>query len=141
MHEIYAGGPTPDLVGVGKIAGVDLLTRWVSTWNLLYLFKDKHFGYPELDYVPEKVIHITVTLLTVVIMIIMVIGGIWALYYLRVAQSHFYGVLVLLSGLIILFAFFAKLITTASRTELFIATAGYSAVLVVFVAVQAPSDH
>ena len=84
---------------------------------------------------------IIVTLLTVFIMIIMVIGGIWALYYLRIEQSQSYAVLVLLSGLIALFAFFVKLSTTASRTELFIATAGYSAVLVAFVAVQVPNDN
>ena len=52
MHEIYAGRsfpsswnekivgePSPDLVGVGRIAGVDPLTRWVSTWDLLFIFK------------------------------------------------------------------------------------------------------
>lgn len=39
MHTIYAQGPSPDLVGVGRIAGFDPLTRWVSTWRLLYLFK------------------------------------------------------------------------------------------------------
>ena len=39
MHNIYAQGPSPDLVGVGRIAGFDPLTRWVSTWRLLYLFK------------------------------------------------------------------------------------------------------
>lgn len=90
---------------------------------------------------PEKVIHITVTLLTVVLAVIMVIGGIWGLYYLRTEQSHFYGVLILLSWLIVLFAILMKLITTASRTELFGATAGYAAVLVVFVAFQAPNDQ
>ena len=52
MHGIYVresspsfvngrivGEPSPDLVGVGRIAGVDPLTRWVSTWSLLYIFK------------------------------------------------------------------------------------------------------
>ena len=71
----------------------------------------------------------------------MVIGGIWGLYYLRTAGSSFYPVLILLSGLIMLFAFLMKLVTTSSRTELFVATAGYAAVLVVFVAVQAPVDQ
>ena len=71
----------------------------------------------------------------------MVIGGIWGLYLLRIKESTFYAVLVLLSGLIILFAFLMKLVTTSSRTELFVATAGYAAVLVVFVAVQAPVDE
>jgi len=86
------------------------------------------------------VIHITVTLVMVVLAVIMVIGGIWGLYYLRTAQSHFWAVLIMLSGLIVLFAILMKLVTTASRTELFGATAGYAAVLVVFVAFQAPSD-
>ena len=39
MHTIYAEGPAPDLVSVGRIAGIDLLTQWVSTWRILYLFK------------------------------------------------------------------------------------------------------
>ena len=39
MHETYAGKSSPDLVGVGRIAGADPLTSWVSTWRLLYLFK------------------------------------------------------------------------------------------------------
>ena len=52
MHEIYVrksspssddgrivGEPSPDLVGVGRIAGVDLLTRWVSNRDILYIFK------------------------------------------------------------------------------------------------------
>ena len=71
----------------------------------------------------------------------MVIGGIYGLYYLRTKQDHFAGVLGLLSGLIILFACLMGVATTASRTELFGATAGYAAVLVVFVAVQAPNKQ
>jgi len=94
-----------------------------------------------MDYVPEAVIHVTATLLTVVFAVIMVIGGIWGLYYLRAEQSHFWGVLLLLSLLIVLFAILMKLMTTASRTELFGATAGYAAVLVLFVAFQAPNDQ
>ena len=39
MDTIYAEGPAPDLVAVGRIAGFDLLTQWVSTWRVLYLFK------------------------------------------------------------------------------------------------------
>ena len=51
MHGIYVrespsfvngriiGELSPDLVSVGRIAGVDPLTRWVSTWGLLYIFK------------------------------------------------------------------------------------------------------
>ena len=70
----------------------------------------------------------------------MVIGGIWGLYLLRTENSTSYPVLVLLSGLIILFAFLMKIVTT-SRTEFLVATAGYTAVLVVFAAFQAPVDQ
>jgi uncharacterized membrane protein len=92
-----------------------------------------------MNYVPEKVIDNTVTLLTVIFAVIMVIGGIWGLYELRTAQHNFRFVLLLLSLLIVLFAVLMRLATTATRTELFGATAGYGAVLVVFVAFQAPS--
>jgi hypothetical protein len=76
----------------------------------------------------------------VVFVVIMAIGGIWGLYYIRTKQSHFWAVLLLLSLLIMLFAILMKLMTTSSRTGLFGATAGYAAVLVVFVAFQAPND-
>jgi hypothetical protein len=80
--------------------------------------------------VPESVIHTTVTLLIIPIAVIMVIGGIWGLYYLRIEQNTFAADLGLLSGLIVLFGALMKIVTTASRTELFGATAGYAAVLV-----------
>lgn len=89
---------------------------------------------------PESVIHTTVTLVTILIAVIMVIGGIWGLYYLRIEQNSFAADLGLLSGLIVLFGTLMKIVT-ASRTELFGATAGYAAVLVVFVAFQAPNDQ
>ena len=57
-----------------------------------------------MNYVPEKVIDNTVTLLTVIFAVIMVIGGIWGLYELRTAQNNFRFVLLLLSLLIVLFA-------------------------------------
>jgi hypothetical protein len=49
MHTIYAQEETSeetssqeqtdDLVGIGRIGGIDLLTRWVSTWKCLFIFK------------------------------------------------------------------------------------------------------
>ncbi len=89
---------------------------------------------------PETVIRNTVTLVMIILAVIMVIGGIWGLYYLRTGQIHFYAVLIMLSGLIVLFAILMELVTTASRTEVFGATAGYAAVLVVFVAFQVPGS-
>lgn len=89
--------------------------------------------------VPEKVVDNVVTVLVVGLAVVMVIGGIWSLYEVRTAQHNFRYVLFLLSGLIILFALLMRLSTTATRTEIFGTTAGYGAVLVVFVAFQAPS--
>ena len=90
---------------------------------------------------PEKIVRNTVTGLVVILAGAMVIGGIWGLYELRAAH-RFEFVLFLLSVLIVVFAIFMKSATTASRPELFGATAAYAAVLVVFVAVQAPGiDH
>ena len=73
--------------------------------------------------------------------VIMVLGGIWGLYYLRTEQGNFFAVLILVSLLIALFAILMKLATTASRVEMFSATAVYAAALVVFVAVQAPDNQ
>ena len=69
--------------------------------------------------------------------VIMVLGGIWGLYYFRTEQGNLSAVLILVSLLIVLFAILMKLVTTSSRVEMFSATAGYAAALVVFVAVQA----
>jgi uncharacterized membrane protein (UPF0136 family) len=79
-----------------------------------------------------------VTILTIILGVVLVIGGIWGLYYLRTEQDSFPADLGLLSGLIVMFGLSIKLMTMASRTELFIATAGYTAVMIVFVAFQAP---
>ncbi|EFZ04125.1 hypothetical protein X797_005909 [Metarhizium robertsii] len=130
--------PASDLVAVGRIAGADLLTKWVATWNWLFVFKDKNFPYQEIERVPEHVIDNVVTILVVILAVVLVIGGIWGLYYLRIKQGSFAADLGLLSGLIVLFAVAVKFMTMASRTDLFLATAAYTTVMVVFVSFQAP---
>jgi len=78
--------------------------------------------------------------MTIWIAVVMVIGGIWLLYYLRVEQNNLAAELGVLSELIVLFGALMKVVTTASRTELFGAMAGYAAVLVIFIGFQAPNS-
>lgn len=85
----------------------------------------------EIDYVPEKTIHKWVTFIGLVAAIAFLIAAIWVLWV--IPERLFVVKLGVLTAFVILFGIWVNYATTATRSEVFAATAAYAAVLVVYV--------
>ena len=85
----------------------------------------------EIDYVPEKTIHKWVTFIGLVAAIAFLIAAIWVIWV--IPQRLFVVKLGVLTAFVILFGIWVNYATTATRSEVFAATAAYAAVLVVYV--------
>ena len=85
----------------------------------------------EIIYVPEKRIHKTVILIELLAALDFLIAAIWALWGVR---NKFYVVkLGVLTAFVAAFGMWISLATSATKSEIFAATAAYAAVLVVYV--------
>ena len=83
----------------------------------------------EISFVPEKKIHKGVTLIGLVAAIAFLIAAIWTIW----AIHPFVVKLGVLTAYVVLFGVWINYATTATRSEVFGATAAYAAVLVVYV--------
>lgn len=85
----------------------------------------------EIIYSPEKTIHKLVTFIGLVAAIAFLIAAIWLIWV--VPTELFVVKLGVLTAFVVLFGVWVNYATTASRSEVFAATAAYAAVLVVYV--------
>ena len=95
--------------------------------------QDRKFDYPEIDYTPESYVDKWVTFSILCFAAILLVGAIWTLWIVQIKQPYPSGQLAVLTVFIMLFGFVLGFATTASRDQIFGATAAYTAVLVVFV--------
>lgn len=85
----------------------------------------------EIIYVPEKRIHKTVILIELLAAVAFLVAAIWTLW---AVPTRLYVVkLGVLTAFVILFGMWISLATSATKSEIFAATAAYAAVLVVYV--------
>jgi uncharacterized membrane protein len=97
------------------------------------IIQDSNFEYPEVNYIPEKFLNRIVTFYVLVIAAVLLVGAIWFLWLVQIKQPYQSAQLGLLTFFIVAFGFALNFMTTATRDQVFGATAAYAAVLVVFV--------
>ncbi|CAF9908903.1 hypothetical protein IMSHALPRED_007533 [Imshaugia aleurites] len=139
MHNVFGAGKgtkkdsemiSNDLVSLHSPADDDLLSKKIADSSWIYrLFKDKSMSDKEISFVPEKKIHKGVTLIGLVAAIAFLIAAIWTIW----AIHPFVVKLGVLTAYVVLFGVWVNYATTATRSEVFGATAAYAAVLVVYV--------
>ncbi|KAF2205377.1 hypothetical protein GQ43DRAFT_385983 [Delitschia confertaspora ATCC 74209] len=84
---------------------------------------------------PEKFVFWTVSIISVVLAAVLLVGAIVSLYFVKSHQAQ----LGLVACYTVLFAASVGLLTTAKRAEVFASTAAYAAVLVVFISGGIPT--
>ncbi|OCL03677.1 hypothetical protein AOQ84DRAFT_433802 [Glonium stellatum] len=117
-----------DLAALRPPTDKDALSRFLQDhWP----FQDKAYPDPgdRTRHFLERHVIWTVAFISIVIAAILLIGAITSLYFVTSPGAK----LGMISGFTVLFAISVGLLTNAKRSEMFAATAAYSAVLVVFV--------
>ncbi|KAJ1326966.1 DUF6594 domain-containing protein [Microdochium nivale] len=119
-----------DLVALSTLPRQDYLSKYLRRGSAFSPQDTEKGGkLPAIGRFEERKIARTVTFLTVVIAAIFLIGPILALYFTPPDWERLLIIVVFTAG----FAASIALITSAQRAEIFVATATYAAVLVVFV--------
>lgn len=120
-----------DLFGIAPDGDSDRLSRLLKN-NFSYFFQEKR-GHPaswgEMYYFRERAVARLVTVVSVLLASILLVGSIVALYHERRPGVR----LGILGAFTVAFAASVGLMTNAKRSEVFGTTAAYAAVLVVFV--------
>ena len=115
-----------DLVALKPPIDADLLSNFAREhWP----FPVRPVGGEQVGHFQERHLQLLVSLISVAIAAVLLVGSIVALYLVKAPDAR----LVLLIIFIILFAIGIRISTSASKDSIFAATAAYAAVLVVFV--------
>ncbi|SCN88029.1 uncharacterized protein FFNC_08511 [Fusarium fujikuroi] len=119
---------TEDLVSLKASAAVDPLSKLLRAYwpGREELSRD---GRRRISHFDERSITIAVALVNILLAMILLVGSISSLYYVKSPPA----ILGTICGFTILFALSVGLITNAKRAEIFAGSAAYAAVLVVFV--------
>ena len=117
-----------DLVALGPLAKQDRLTAFVLE-HCAWLFTTDQATPEGTAYVRAKTLARIVTLLSVLLAAVLLIGAVAALNYAPNQKVR----LALVATFTIAFASTVVLLSSAGRSEVFVATAAYAAVLVVFI--------
>ncbi|KAF5720915.1 microsomal epoxide hydrolase [Fusarium globosum] len=119
---------TEDLVSLKASAAVDPLSKLLRAYwpGREELSRD---GRRRISHFDERSITIAVALVNILLAMILLVGSISSLYYVKSPPA----ILGTICGFTILFSLSVGLITNAKRAEIFAGSAAYAAVLVVFV--------
>ncbi|KAF5565914.1 microsomal epoxide hydrolase [Fusarium napiforme] len=117
-----------DLVSLKAPVAVDPLSKLLRGYwpGREELSRD---GWRRISHFDERSITIAVALVNILLAMVLLVGSISSLYYVKSAPA----ILGTICGFTILFALSVGLITNAKRAEIFAGSAAYAAVLVVFV--------
>ncbi|KIV87752.1 hypothetical protein PV11_03275 [Exophiala sideris] len=136
MDKVYSTDEraVTDRVSLGPIGSADKISHWLSkSKRLMDRGRDPRFDYPGIHFTPEKYLQKWVTVFVMVFAAVWVIGAIWFLWLVETEQPFEWAQLILLSFFIATFGLGLTFGTTATRDQIFGATAAYAAVLVVFI--------